>query len=132
MSDHEKPTHVMLNNKRTGTTGEDLATTYLITNGYRILDRNWRYSRAEVDIISKIDEILVFVEVKTRSYTWYGQPEEFVSPKQANLIARVANVYMERIGHEWEIRFDIISVVLHPDGSHRIKHIKDAFFPGLM
>ncbi len=118
--------------KLTGHTGEDLAADYLQTKGYQILERNWRYSRAEVDIIAMNEEILVFIEVKTRSYTWYGQPEEFVSTKQANLIANVANVYMESIGHDWEIRFDIIAVILHPDSSHQIKHIEDAFFPGLL
>jgi len=62
-----------------GKRGEKLAEDHLISKGYKILKKNWRFKRAEIDIIAKDKEgILVFVEVKTRSYTYYGEPEVFV------------------------------------------------------
>jgi len=116
-------------NQEIGQIGEDLAVNQLKMSGLTILERNWRYSKAEIDIIAKEGEILVFVEVKTRSYEHYGQPEEFVSPDQEALIMDAAQRYMEEIGHEWEIRFDIISIILKKAPVEpEIKHFKDAFF----
>ena len=121
----------MAKHNETGKHGEDLATNYLRQLGYMILETNWRFSRAEVDIIAKDDEILVFVEVKTRSSTYFGQPEEFVTPKKERFMADAASVFMEKIGHDWEIRFDIISVILENPNKPEINHFKDAFFPGI-
>jgi len=115
-------THLELGNR-----GESLSEKYLIEIGYQILERNWRFSRAEVDIIAKEDEILVFVEVKTRSSELFGKPEESISPQKEVLLKDAAAVYMEQISHEWEIRFDIISVVIKGNG-YSINHFKDAFF----
>ena len=121
----------MAKHNETGKLGEDLATAYLRNLGYAILETNWRFSRAEVDIIAKDGEILVFAEVKTRSSTYFGQPEEFVTPKKERFMAHAASVYMEEIGHDWEIRFDIISVILEKPNHPEINHFKDAFFPGI-
>ncbi len=114
-----------------GRKGEQLAVEFLQKKDYQILETNWRFSRAEVDIIAKDGEILVFVEVKTRSYTWYGEPEESITAKKEALLADAAAVYMEKVGHEWEIRFDIISVLLEENKPPRIRHFEDAFFPGI-
>ncbi len=82
----------------------------------------------EVDIIASEEEMLVFVEVKTRASNTFGDPEEFVgTAKQRNLI-RAANVYLERTGVKKEVRFDIISVIRN-EGISSVKHIKDAFQP---
>ena len=115
-------THIELGNR-----GESLAEKYLLENGYQILERNWRFSRAEIDIIAKDGEILVFVEVKTRSSELFGKPEESVSPRKEALLKDAAAVYMEQIGHDWEIRFDIISFLITGD-TYSYKHYKDAFF----
>ena len=115
-------THLELGNR-----GESLAERLLLEDGYQILERNWRFSRAEVDIIAKDGEVLVFVEVKTRSSEIFGQPEESISPKKEALLKDAAAVYMEQIGHQWEIRFDIISILIKGDG-YSIEHFKDAFF----
>lgn len=113
----------------TGRKGEEIARNYLESRGYIILETNWRFSRAEIDIICKDGEILVFVEVKTRSYDSFGQPEEFVSKSKEKLMMDAATVYMHQVNHEWEIRFDIISIITK--GSyHELKHYKDAFFDG--
>jgi len=114
----------------TGKKGEKLAAELLISKGYQVLETNWRFSRAEIDIIAKKEEILVFVEVKTRSSDYFGQPEEFIDSKKEKLIADAASEYMKQVGHEWECRFDFISIIL-TGPSYRIKHIEDAFFPGL-
>ncbi len=111
-----------------GKRGEQLALNFLRNQGYQILETNWRYSRAEIDIIARKEGILVFVEVKTRTAAAFGPPEAFVSAKQERLIANAAAVYMEQIGHDWEIRFDIIGVLLSQSETS-IKHFEDAFFP---
>lgn len=111
-----------------GRKGEDLAAEYLSSKGYRILERNWRWSRAEADIIAMDGEVLVFVEVKTRTSDYFGSPEEFVSEQKELLLHDLASRYMEHIAHEWEIRFDIISVLLRDPYGYEIRHIPDAWF----
>ena len=111
-----------------GAEGEALAKVFLEKKGYQILETNWRYSRAEVDIIAKDGEILVFVEVKTRSSTFYGQtPEVFVTPKKERFLMSAAGVYMEKINHDWEIRFDIIAIIKN-ERKTDIQHLEDAFW----
>ncbi len=115
----------------TGKTGESIAEKFLKQKGYEILETNWRYSRAEVDIIAKDIDVLVFVEVKTRSYDYYGKPDAFVDEKKEQLMVDAASVYMEQIGHDWEIRFDVISILLKSEKDYQVQHFRDAFFPGL-
>ncbi|KXK37749.1 MAG: YraN family protein [Saprospiraceae bacterium] len=114
-----------------GKRGEDHAVAFLQEAGYDILERNWRFSKAEIDIIAKDGDILVFVEVKTKSYTYFGAPEESVSAHKEALMIDAAGQYMESINHEWEIRFDIISIVLNKDDQFEITHYKDAFYPSI-
>lgn len=119
----------MADHNDTGKKGEELAKNYLESKAYRILETNWRFSKAEVDIIAMDGEVMVFVEVKTRSDNNFGYPEEFVSKNKEQLLMDAAAVYTNRVGHEWEIRFDIISIITK--GSyHELTHIKDAFFDG--
>lgn len=119
----------MLTKREIGDKGEFLAQNHLVSAGYEILESNWRYSKAEIDIIAKSEEILVFVEVKTRSYDFYGKPEEAVSQKQEGLIMDAAQRYMEEVGHDWEIRFDIISIIMTKKGVLKsLEHFEDAFF----
>ena len=114
-----------------GNLGEEKATLFLQEIGYKILERNWRFRKAEIDIIAKDGEVLVFVEVKAKSYTYFGAPEESVSAYKENLIIDAAHQYMLKIGHDWEIRFDIISIVFDKNKNASITHYKDAFFPSL-
>lgn len=112
----------------TGGHGEQIAAEHLLSKGYNILEKNWRISHWEVDLIASNEKYLVIVEVKTRKNTVMGDPEEFVTiQKQRNLI-RAANVYIQRSGITKEVRFDIISVVLK-EGLKSVKHIEDAFKP---
>ena len=119
----------MTPNQKIGKRGEVLAVRYLEEQGYQILETNWRFSRAEIDIISKEGDILVFVEVKTRSSDLFGAPELGLTAKQEIQIADAAAAYMRAVQHEWEIRFDIISIILENENQFQLQHFKDAFFP---
>lgn len=116
-----------------GRQGEAAAVRFLEQSGYRIAARNFRAGRGEIDIVAwaPSGEILVFVEVKTRSLDTFGGPEEAVDRKKQDQIARAAGAYMESIGYEAEIRFDIVAVVLRQDRVVEIRHAEDAFFPGI-
>lgn len=118
----------MATKKELGQRAESLAVQFLQANSYEILERNWRFSRAEIDIIARKDEVLIFIEVKMRSYDYYGNPEDFVSEKQQAFIQEAASQYMEQVGHEWEIRFDVISILWEEKQEAKIRHLKDAFF----
>lgn len=117
--------------QKIGDDGEALAVKYLQKLNYTIIETNWRYSKSEIDIIAYDGDILVFVEVKTRSYDYYGQPEDSIDAKKELMIAEGAAAYMRFSGHNWAIRFDIISIILPKSGTPNITHYKDAFFPGL-
>lgn len=115
----------MTKQKDFGNYGEQLATTYLLNHGYTIIVLNWRFKYWEVDIIAKDDDILVFVEVKSRSKDNYGQPEDFVDLKKQRNLIQAADAYLELTAYEGEIRFDIVSVYLE---NSKLELIKDAFW----
>lgn len=112
-----------------GNHAEQLAKEFLEAKGYQILEENWRFSRAEVDLIVAIQNTIVFVEVKARSGTGFGLPEDFVDHKKQKLLSKAANEYVFTKNHQGEIRFDVIAV-LFKKGFERyeIKHIEDAFW----
>jgi putative endonuclease len=114
-----------------GIQGESMAVRYLIQKGYKILERNWRYSRAEIDIIAQQNSILVFCEVKARSTSLFGEPEVFVDQKKIRLMVDAATVYMDTHHFKGEIRFDIIAIIIKNREEYSLKHIEDAFFPGI-
>jgi len=111
-----------------GKRGEDLAQEYLREKGYVILETNYRVSNAEVDIVAKYNKIIVFVEVKTRRQTIYGNPEIAVNREKRKNMKRVARGYINLHRHKGEVRFDIISIVLSMSGQSQITHFEDAFF----
>lgn len=114
-----------------GKRGEDLAAEYLQNKGYKILDRNWRFERTELDIIAEWEGRLIFIEVKTKKTDVILAPEVSVGPSKRRNIVDTANRYMEYVEYFHEIRFDIISIQIHSNASHTIKHLEDAFFPGM-
>lgn len=119
----------MAEHNLTGTQGEQHACRYLQEQGYEVLERNWRSGRHEVDIIARTGRYLVFVEVKTRTSDQYGQPEEAVKKGKRGKLIKAANAYVLAIGTDLALRFDIVSVILHPSGKPYIHHIPDAFYP---
>ncbi|MBK9105618.1 MAG: YraN family protein [Saprospiraceae bacterium] len=114
-----------------GKWGEQLAVSFLEREGFEVIGRNWRFKRAEIDIIAKEKGILVFIEVKTRSGTSFGRPEEMVDQRKRRLLIDAAMAYMRSVGYEWEIRFDIVAITGEPGKAYDIKLYRDAFFPGL-
>jgi putative endonuclease len=116
----------MMNDKiNTGKEGESLAADFLTKKGYQIEARNYRFKHAEIDLIAKKDSFIVFVEVKTRSYSFFGEPEAFVDSKKAATILRAAEQYTYENKYEGNIRFDIVSVKIGANAE--IVHFEDAF-----
>jgi putative endonuclease len=116
--------------KELGFYGEHRARLYLEQKGYHIRESNWRFKRYEIDIIASFEDLLVFVEVKTRSHNDLVKPEAAVTLSQWGNIATAAGVYMVRINYDWEVRFDIIAITMFHDGTHSIEHFEDIYFPG--
>ena len=118
----------MTNHIETGKQGELAARTFLERKGFEILECNYRYSRAEVDLIAQYENLIVFVEVKARSDDYFGNPEDSVDDKKEELMAEAAENYLAENNLETEVRFDILSVLFKNNGTE-IHHIEDAFFP---
>jgi putative endonuclease len=113
-----------------GKKGEQMALEWLIQKGYVILETNWRFEKAEVDIIARDADELVIVEVKTRSTAFFGEPEEAVDATKERLLVGAAEAYVEMKNLDMDVRFDIIAIVIQ-SGKASIRHIRDAFYPGL-
>lgn len=116
----------MAQHNETGKEGEEMAAMHLLKNGYKIKARNFRHKKSEIDIIATKDDILVFVEVKTRSTTFFQEPELSVTKSKQKQITKGANFYVQEFDVEEEIRLDIIAITLSP---FRLNHIEDAFYP---
>ena len=113
----------MRNTKAIGDVGEEIAVKYLISNGYKILERNTNHAGVEIDIIAKDKKAIVFCEVKTRSDVLFGRPVEAVNrPKQLRYIQGAKGYIVTNKIKNTDIRFDVIEVL---DGE--INHIKGAF-----
>ncbi|RFZ83227.1 YraN family protein [Mucilaginibacter terrenus] len=112
-----------------GRRGEALAKAHLEASGYEIMDENWTFGKAEVDLIAYKDRNIIFVEVKARSGTGFGQPEDFVDARKQRLLVEAADEYIYLMNHQGEVRFDIISVLFDRNNNYKLKHIEDAFWP---
>ena len=119
-------THNELGNK-----GEKLACEYLISKGYTIRNINWKVRKFEIDIIAENKEYIVIVEVKTRSYTYFGEPKEFVNKAKIKRIINAAGHYIYSNNINKEIRFDIISISKTTKEDYNIEHIENAFTAAL-
>ncbi len=116
----------MAEHNELGIRGEKLAIAYLQKNGYRILDTNWRFQKAELDIVAVKDDILHVIEVKTRTSDYFGNPSDFVTKKKIKMSVEAANAYCEQKNIHWEVQFDIISVILNQK-EEKLEHIQRAF-----
>ena len=112
-----------------GRAGEVLAKTHLEKAGYEILDENWTFGKAEIDLIAYKDRVIIFTEVKTRTGNFFGEPEDFVDNRKQKLMAQAADEYIYLMEHQGEVRFDIISILFDKQTNYTIKHIEDAFWP---
>ena len=112
-----------------GKTGERIAKEYLEAEGYEILDENWTFGKAEVDLIVYKDGLMVFVEVKTRSSQAFGAPEEFVQEAKQKQLEIASSEYIELMNHQNEVRFDIVAITFNKEHNYTLNHIEDAFWP---
>ena len=104
-----------------GKKGEQLAVEFLLKNNYEIIERNYRFDKAEVDIMSLKENVLAIVEVKTRSTTDFGNPQDFVKPKQIKNLVKAVNEYVIENELDYEVRFDIIAIVKMKKGFEPIR-----------
>lgn len=117
----------MNKNRSLGQWGEDLAAKHLQAMNYKIIERNYRTGRSEIDMICQDDETLVFVEVKTRRSTKQGMPEEALTERKTEAVTRAAEVYLQTYPCR-RIRFDVVAIVVKPGARPDILHIRDAFY----
>lgn len=110
-----------------GKEGEDAAVDFLMRKDYQILERNYRYKRSEIDIICEMNDLLIFVEVKTKSYTTFGEPENSVDERKGAKVIEGAEQYVLEKDWHGDIRFDVVSLVKNGSG-FEIKHFEDAFY----
>ena len=117
----------MAQHNELGKKGEQLAVDFLTENGYDILECNYRFEKAEVDIIAKKNQTLAVIEVKTRSTTDFGNPQDFVKPKQIQRLVKAVNEYITTNNLDVEVRFDIIAIIKQ-GSSFEIEHLENAFY----
>ena len=118
----------MADHNELGILGEDLAAKFLLREGYTILERNWRFQKAELDIIAQREkDTIVFVEVKTRNSAFFGDPQSFVTPAKIKFLVKAANEYLLENELQEEARFDIIAVLKNSKEEH-VEHFENAFY----
>lgn len=111
-----------------GKLAEELAENFLVEKNYKILAKNYRYLKAEVDIIAQFENQIVIVEVKARATDAFMLPQEAINKKKIRLIVSAANEFLETNNIELETRFDVISVLPNEKGKLEITHIENAFY----
>ncbi len=111
-----------------GKQGEQLAANWLEKKGWQIMERNWRFSHAEIDIIAFYEEKLHFVEVKTRTDSKFGLPEDSVTPEKFRNIKKAASIYLKKYPKIKWIQFDIVSILLFKDKEPEFYLLADIYF----
>lgn len=116
----------MADHNELGKEGEDLAVAHLLKHGYKIVARNFRYQKAEVDIIARKKDVLAVIEVKTRSTPDFGDPQNFVKQKQINSLVKAIDYFVNEHRLDVNVRFDIVAIIRNKAGT-KIEHLEDAF-----
>ena len=115
-----------MNKHQKGEWGENLAAHFLKEKGYRIIERNYRYDRGEIDIVAQDGNDLVFVEVKLRETEAFGSPEESITPFKEEQLKKVAEGYLfEHNLEDQSCRFDVVAITF-ADGKPRIRILQNA------
>lgn len=117
----------MADHNEFGKIAEDLAVDFLVKAEYKILARNFRYLKAEIDIIAEKEDQIIIIEVKARNTDAFLEPQEAVNKKKIKLLISAANYFVEENNIDKEVRFDIISVLPNQQKTLEIHHIIDAF-----
>lgn len=110
-----------------GKLAELYAADYLKKKGYQIITQNYRFQKAEIDLITRYENQLVIVEVKARQNDTLIEPQEAVNKKKIRLLISATDEFMKTFPGDLEVRFDIITVLKQPDGTLQINHIENAF-----
>ncbi len=110
-----------------GKEGEQIAVDFLIKNGYNIKYRNYRYLKAEIDIIAQKDEILAIVEVRSRSSDFIENIAETITKKKIDLLVMAADHYVTEQDSDVEVRFDVITILKNKK-VFEIDHLESAFY----
>jgi putative endonuclease len=113
-----------------GKKGENLAIEHLENKGFKILHRNWKSGRRELDIVAETNDYIVFVEVKTRMDDYRVHPRQAVTSEKQKSIIYAAESYIRKYNIEKESRFDVISII-SSGKTTEIEHVEDAFYPTL-
>ncbi len=117
----------MAQHNELGKKGEQLAVDFLLSKGYDILERNYRFDKAEVDIIAQQNDVLAIIEVKTRSTADFGNPQDFVKPKQIQRLVKAVDEYVNLNKLNVEVRFDIVAII--KEGKQfNMEHLENAFY----
>ncbi len=117
----------MAQHNQLGKEGETAACNFLIEKDYKIVERNYRHRRNEVDIIAMYENELIAVEVKSRSSTYFGNPEDFITATQIQSIVKAIDAYIQKKDLDVEVRFDVISII-KINNDLNIEHIENAFY----
>ncbi len=118
----------MAQHNELGHLGENIAANYLQKKGYKIIAKNYRFRRNEIDLIAEFENKLIAVEVKTRQSTFMAGPEETVTKTKQRRIIECINAFIDENEIDLEIQFDIVSVLIAKN-EQNIRHISDAFYP---
>ena len=122
MKENERAAHY-----RQGMAGEEAAAAFLTAQGYQICFRNFRFRKAEIDILALKGGILAVVEVKTRTHGFYEPLSHTVSPLKIKRLVKAADHFVRQRGLDVEVRFDIIQI-WGAQGGFRLKHLENAFY----
>lgn len=112
-----------------GFKGEEIASSLLVSKGYKIRHRNWRTHHIELDIIAENEDFIVIVEVKSRRNDTFCLPSDAVNRTKIKHIVNATQAYIFKYNINKDIRFDIISIIPLPNGDYNVEHQEDAFFP---
>ena len=116
----------MAKHNKLGKDGELIAFMVLQRDGFAILETNWRFQKAEVDVIAQKDGFLIFIEVKTRGSKKFGNPSDSIDKKKISLYKDAVEGYLEQYPSELEVRFDVVNIIIGKDETE-IEHIPNAF-----
>jgi putative endonuclease len=111
-----------------GRLGEELAVRFMRERGYEILERNWRYSRNEIDIIAVKDNKIHFIEVKTRKTTRYGLPEEAVSEIKIGFLLKAGEAFLFEHPEYKKVQIDVLAICMLPSEEIEYFLIEDVYY----
>ena len=120
----------MADHNELGKKGEVIAAEYLEGEGFRIVERNWRYNKKEIDLIAFDEDRFVVIEVKTRTTDGWEHPKEAITVSKIRFLVEATEAYIMQNDIQEEVRFDVVTLIPQ-NGGWKIEHIKEAFYPTL-